>query len=69
MTKHWKQTAKDRLTLSADDAKRVRWGVDADFAVHPDFRIHASAIVSLDGSAITSISHKQGMSATEAEKI
>jgi hypothetical protein len=72
MMKYLKQTAQDHLTLSSDDTKTVRWYVDAAFAVHPDFRSHTGAVMSLGGGAITSISRKQSLSkrsSTEAELV
>jgi hypothetical protein len=72
MIKYLKQTSKDRLTLRSDGTKTLRWHVDASFAVHPDFRSHTGATLSMGQGAITSISRKQGMntrSSTEAEVV
>jgi hypothetical protein len=63
------QTAKDQ-TLSADGSGRIRLYADAAFAVHPDFRSHTGAVMTMGGGAITTISRKQGLntrSSTEAE--
>jgi len=35
------------LTLSADDPGKIRWYVDASFAVHPDMKSHTGAIMTL----------------------
>jgi hypothetical protein len=53
-------------------AGTLRWHVDASFAVHPDFRSHAGATLSMGKGAVVSISRKQGMntwSLTEAEVV
>ena len=60
------------MTLRADRTGEHHWCVDASFAVHPDCRSHAGAVMTMGGGAITSISHKQGMNAcssTEAEVV
>jgi hypothetical protein len=72
MMKYLKQTKKDRLTLRADGSKTLKWHVDAAFAVHPDFKSHTGATMSMGKGAITSISRKQRMntrSSTEAELV
>ena len=38
--KFLKQTSKDWLTLKANGSKRLKWHVDASFAIHNDFRSH-----------------------------
>ena len=46
--------------------------MDASFAVHPDFKSHTGAVMTMGNGAITSISRKQGMntwSSTEAEVV
>ena len=58
------------LTLDASNMKLVRWWVDASFAVHPDYRSHTGAVLSLGKGAVTSLSRKQRLntrSSTEAE--
>jgi hypothetical protein len=72
MMKFLKQTANERLTLRADGSGKLRWHVDAAFAVHPDFRSHTGAVMSMGHGAITSISRKQRMntrSDTESELV
>ena len=70
MMKFLKLTAKDRLTLRADGKFRLYWHVDAAFAVHPDYRSHTGAALTMGEGAITSISRKQTLntrSSTGAE--
>ena len=72
MMKFLKQTVKDRLTLRADGTGELRWYVDASFAVHPNFRSHTGAVMTMGKGALTSVSWKQGMntrSSTEAEVV
>ena len=60
------------LTLDASDMRLVRWWVDASFAVHPDYKGHTGAVLSLGRGAVTSISRKQKLntrSSTEAEVV
>ena len=61
MMKFLKQTQSDVLTLRADGSKTLKWHVDAAFAVHPDFRSHTGATITMGQGAITSVSRKQGM--------
>ena len=72
MMKWLKQTSKDVLTLSADGTWRLKWHVDASFAVHCDLKSHTGSTFSMGKGAITSISRKQGMntqSSTESEVV
>ena len=60
------------MTLSADNLQIIKWYVDASFAVHPDFKSHTGAIMTMGNGAIQSISRKQKLntrSSTEAELI
>jgi hypothetical protein len=45
-------TKGENLTLSADYLRVVKWYVDASFAVHPDFKSHTSAMMTLGKGAI-----------------
>jgi hypothetical protein len=54
-------TKEENLTLSADDLRVVKWYVDASFAVHPDFKSHTSAMMTLGKGAMQSIARKQKM--------
>ena len=70
--KFLKQTAEDKLTLKADGTGELKWYVDASFAVHPDFRSHTGATMTMGKGAVTSLSRKQGMntcSSTEAKVV
>ena len=60
------------MALSADNLQIIKWYVDASFAVHPDFKSHTGAIMTMGNGAIQSISRKQKLntrSSTEAELI
>ena len=70
--KYLKQTRNDKLTLRADGSKTVKWYVDAAFAVHPDFKSHTGATMTMGNGAITSISRKHKIntrSSTAAEMV
>ena len=47
MIKYLNGENKKYLTLTADDLKAVAWYVDASFAVHPDFKSHTGAIMTM----------------------
>jgi hypothetical protein len=51
----------ENLTLSADDLRVVKWYVDASFAVHPDFKSHTGAMMTLGKGAMQSIAREQKM--------
>jgi len=60
------------LTLGADNLSVVKWYVDSSFAVHPDFKSHTGATMTLGRGAIQSMSRKQKLntrSSTEAELV
>lgn len=72
MMKFLRQTHNDKLTLAADDDHIAKWYVDASFAVHPDFRSHTGATMTMGKGAIYSVSRKQKIntrSSTEAELV
>ena len=65
-----KRTANDVLSLEADDNISMNWYVDASFAVHPDYKSHTGAVMSIGKGATLSVSTKQktnSRSSTEAE--
>ena len=69
MIKYLNGTNKKYLTLSVDDLKVIKWYVDTSFAVHPDFKSHTGAIVTMGQGAMQSVSRKQKIktrSSTEA---
>jgi len=70
--KYLNGSKRKHLTLSADNLKIIKWYVDASFAVHPDFKSHTGAVMTMGNGAIQSISRKQKLntrSSTEAELI
>ena len=72
LMKYIKQTADDKLTLRADSCNVIKWYVDASFAVHPDFKSHTGAVMTMGSGAIQSMSRKQKLntrSSTEAELV
>jgi len=65
-------TKDDVLTLGADELNVVKWYVDASFAVHPDFKSHTGACMTLGTGVPISMSRKQKLktrSSTEAELV
>ena len=65
-------TKMDKLILTVDDLHVIKWWIDVSFAVHPDFKSHSGAAMSLGlGAAITG-SQKQKLntrSSTESELV
>ena len=67
-----KGTSKLCLKLKADNLQVVKWYVDASFAVHPDYRSHTRAVMTLGEGSIIAMSKKQKLntrSSTEAELV
>jgi len=65
-------TPKLHLTLSADDLQTIKWYVDASFAVHPDFKSHTGATMTMGEGCMQTMSPKQKLnsrSSTEVEVI
>ena len=65
-------TQKWHLTMRADDLKVIKWHIDASFAVHPDFKSHTGAVMTMGGGAMQTLTRKQKLnsrSSTEAELI
>ena len=72
MMKYLNGTKKLVLTISADSLSVVKWYVDASFAVHPDFKSHTGAVMTMGKGAVQSLSRKQKLntrSSTEAELV
>jgi hypothetical protein len=70
--KYLNGTKGENLTLRADNLRVVKWYVDASFAVHPDFKSHTGAMMTLGKGAMQSIARKQKMnvqSSTEGELV
>jgi hypothetical protein len=56
--------------LTAGNINIVKWHVDASFAVHPDFKSHTGAVMTMGSGAVQSFSRKQNTrSSTEAELV
>ena len=67
-----KGTSKLCLKLKADNLQVVKWYVDASFTVHPDYRSHTGAVMTLGEGSIIAMSKKQKLntrSSTEAELV
>ena len=63
-------TSKLCLKLKADNLQVVKWYVDASFAVHPDYRSHTGAVMTLGEGSSIAMSKKKKLnirSSTEAE--
>jgi hypothetical protein len=70
--KYLNGTKKERLKLSADNLHVIKWFVDASFAVHPDFKSHTGAAMTMGRGSIQSLSRKHKLntrSSTEAELV
>ena len=60
------------LVIGADDSGALTWNIDASFAVHPDYKSHTGACLTLGHGSVLSISTKQKVnikSSTEAELV
>ena len=58
--------------MKADNLQVVKWYVDASFAVHPDYRSHTGAVMTLGEGSVIAMSKKQKLntrSSTEAELV
>jgi hypothetical protein len=64
--KYLNGTREEKITLSASDLRVVKWYVDASFAVHPDFKSHTSAMMTLGKGTMQSIARKQKMNVRKA---
>ena len=72
MMRYLSTTKKWHLTLTADDLRVIKWYIDASFAVHPDFKSHTGAVMTMGDGAMQVMSRKQKLnsrSSTEAELI
>jgi hypothetical protein len=72
MIKYLHSTKEIHLTLSADSLNVMKWHIDASFAVHPDFKSHTGAVMTMGEGAVQSMSRKQKLncrSSTHAELI
>ena len=57
--KYLNGTNKNYLTLSSGDLKVIKWYTDAIFVVHPGFKSHTGAIMTIGRGAMHSVSRKQ----------
>ena len=55
MLEYLKGTSKLCLKLKVDNLQVVKWYVDASFAVHPDYRSHTGAVMTLGEGSIIAI--------------
>ena len=72
LLEYLKGTSKLCLKLKADNLQVVKWYVDASFAVHPDYRSHTGAVMTLGKGSFIAISINQKLntrSSTEAELV
>jgi hypothetical protein len=70
--KYLNGTKEENLILSADNLRVVKWYVDASFAVHPDFKSHTGAMITLGKGAMQSNAREQKMkvqSSTEGKLV
>ena len=61
-----------KLRLRADNLRVIKWYVDASYAVHPDFKSHTGAVMTMGRGAVQAMSKKQKLntrSSTEAELV
>jgi hypothetical protein len=68
--KYLDSTANMPLVLASDDTGKIRWWVDASYAVHDDMKSHTGGTMSMGKGSIYSTSSKQKLvtrSSTEAE--
>ena len=59
MIKYLNSTSKDNLFLLAENLHVIKWYLDAQFSVHPEFQIHTGGSMTLGVSAIQYISFKK----------
>ena len=58
--------------IGVDNSRSLTWNIDASFAVHPDYKSHTGACLTLGHRSVLSISTKQKIdtnSSTEAELV
>lgn len=65
-------TSELKLKLRVDNLRVIKWYVDASYAVHPDYRSHTGAVMTMVRGAVQAMSRKQKLntrSSTEAELV
>ena len=58
IVKYLNRKNKKYFTLSDYNLKLIKWYVDAVFAVHPDFKGHTGAIMTMGKGSVQSVSRK-----------
>jgi aspartyl aminopeptidase len=66
--KFLKHTKDDLLTLKASSDRKLKCYADAAFAVHPDYKSHTGATMSMGEGAVISISKKQKLNLQSSTK-
>ena len=72
LLEYLKGTKDLKLRLCADNLRVIKWYVDASYAVHPDYKSHTGAVMTMGRGAVQAISKKQKLntrSSTEAELV
>ena len=72
LLEYLKGTKDLKLRLRADNLRVIKWYVDASYAVHPDYKSHTGAVMTMGQGAVQAISKKQKLntrSSTEAELV
>jgi hypothetical protein len=72
LMKYINATQDDKLSLTCDNLRIIKWYVDSSFAVHPDMKSHTGGVMSYGRGAAISASRKQKIntrSSTEAELV
>lgn len=59
LIKYLNGTRNDKLVLSADDLRCLKWYVDASFALHPDYKSHTGGMLTFGNGAVQTASRKQ----------
>jgi hypothetical protein len=72
LIKYLNGTRNDKLVLSADDLRCLKWYVDASFTVHPDYKSNTGGMLTFGNGAVQTVSRKQKLntsSSTTAELV
>jgi len=72
LLKYLNATKEKCLTLSVENLNVIKWYVDASFAVHPNFKSHTRAVITMGEGSIINVSRKQKLntkSSTDAELV
>ena len=66
MMQYVKGTKDDVMTLSTDSLHVIKWYIDTSFAVHPDFKSHTGAVMTMGEGVIQK--HPVSRSSTPAAR-